>query len=51
MYLNADLRFDDPAALVGQHGGTIVTEARSLPFDVYPLRDYVAPGKKLSAHA
>ncbi|KAI0731303.1 velvet factor-domain-containing protein [Earliella scabrosa] len=38
-------RFDDPAALVGQHGGTIVTEARSLPFDVYPLRDYVAPAQ------
>ena len=36
---------DDPSTLANGGGGTIVTEARSLPFDVYPLRDYVAPGE------
>ncbi|KAH9852039.1 velvet factor-domain-containing protein [Lenzites betulinus] len=41
-------RFDDPQAVVqgGSGNGTVLAEARSLPFDVYPLRDYVAPGKK-----
>ena len=41
------IRMDDPSALANGAGGTIVTEARSLPFDVYPLRDYVAPGETL----
>ncbi|KAI0794021.1 velvet factor-domain-containing protein, partial [Fomes fomentarius] len=38
-------RFDNPGAVVDQGRGTMVTEARSLPFDVYPLRDYVAPAQ------
>ena len=39
-------RFDDPALLTRQRpDGTIVAEARSLPFDVFPRRDYVAPGE------
>ncbi|RPD76457.1 hypothetical protein L226DRAFT_377192 [Lentinus tigrinus ALCF2SS1-7] len=38
-------RMDDPSALAHHGGGTIVTETRSLPFDVYPLRDYVAPAQ------
>ncbi|RDX48237.1 hypothetical protein OH76DRAFT_1405154 [Lentinus brumalis] len=36
---------DDPSALANHGGGTILTEARSLPFDVYPYRDYVAPAQ------
>ncbi|RPD64258.1 hypothetical protein L227DRAFT_323117 [Lentinus tigrinus ALCF2SS1-6] len=39
------IRMDDPSALAHHGGGTIVTETRSLPFDVYPLRDYVAPAQ------
>ncbi|KAI8974537.1 velvet factor-domain-containing protein [Trametes punicea] len=38
-------RFDDPEALVRGASGTVLAEARSLPFDVYPLRDYVAPAQ------
>ncbi|KAM5534690.1 hypothetical protein V8D89_011702 [Ganoderma adspersum] len=39
-------RFDDPEALARQNGrGTIVAEARSFPFDVYPLREYTAPAQ------
>ncbi|KAI0820340.1 velvet factor-domain-containing protein [Trametes gibbosa] len=43
-------RFDDPQTIMqgGSGNGTVLAEARSLPFDVYPLRDYVAPGEKLS---
>lgn len=40
-------RFDDPQTIIqGNTSGTILAEARSLPFDVFPLRDYVAPGEK-----
>ncbi|TBU44007.1 velvet factor-domain-containing protein [Dichomitus squalens] len=39
-------RFDDPVALAQQNGrGAIVAEARSLPFEVFPLREYVAPAQ------
>ncbi|OJT02869.1 hypothetical protein TRAPUB_6539 [Trametes pubescens] len=41
-------RFDDPQTIIqgnANAGGTILAEARSLPFDVFPLRDYVAPGE------
>ncbi|OSD02959.1 hypothetical protein PYCCODRAFT_276499 [Trametes coccinea BRFM310] len=38
-------RFDDPEALIHGAVGSVIAEARSLPFDVYPLRDYVAPAQ------
>ncbi|EIW58756.1 uncharacterized protein TRAVEDRAFT_72234 [Trametes versicolor FP-101664 SS1] len=39
-------RFDDPQTIIqGNTSGTILAEARSLPFDVFPLRDYVAPAQ------
>ncbi|KAI0629155.1 velvet factor-domain-containing protein [Trametes polyzona] len=39
-------RFDDPQTILqGNMEGTILADARSLPFDVYPLRDYVAPAQ------
>ncbi|KAI0741555.1 velvet factor-domain-containing protein [Daedaleopsis nitida] len=34
-----------PPQLLQHARDTIVAEARSLPFDVYPLRDYVAPAQ------
>ncbi|KAI0334528.1 hypothetical protein GY45DRAFT_1112932 [Cubamyces sp. BRFM 1775] len=39
-------RFDDPEAIMhGRATGNVLAEARSLPFDVFPLRDYVAPAQ------
>ncbi|KAI0350688.1 hypothetical protein OH77DRAFT_1498935 [Trametes cingulata] len=38
-------RFDDPEVIMRGTSGTILAEARSLPFDVFPLRDYVAPAQ------
>ncbi|KAI0372725.1 hypothetical protein BV20DRAFT_42063 [Pilatotrama ljubarskyi] len=38
-------RLDEPEAIVNGVSGTILAEARSLPFDVFPLRDYVAPAQ------
>ncbi|KAI0644194.1 velvet factor-domain-containing protein [Trametes meyenii] len=38
-------RFDDPEAIMQGNRGTILADARSLPFEVYPLRDYVAPAQ------
>ncbi|KAI0666777.1 velvet factor-domain-containing protein [Trametes maxima] len=38
-------RFDGPEAIMQGNRGTILADARSLPFEVYPLRGYVAPAQ------
>ncbi|KAI0766585.1 velvet factor-domain-containing protein [Trametes elegans] len=38
-------RFDDPESVLQGNSGSVLADARSLPFEVFPLRDYVAPGE------